>query len=82
MTNQTALKGDGYKVNHGDDFSFKVAMTGPDHEPTTKTKWYAQVVLVRYDLIPVGVKTYAFGPTPESAMTNLANYLRFHGVTL
>lgn len=61
---------------------FEVALTGDDHAPTKKTKWYAQVVLVRYDIIPVGLKTYAFGPTPEAAMTNLANYLRCHGVML
>lgn len=59
---------------------FEVALTGDDHAPTKETKWYSQVVLVRYDIIPVGLKTYAFGSTPEEAMNNLATYLRIEGV--
>lgn len=51
---------------------FEVGLTGPDHEPTIEMKWYAQIVLTRYDVIKVGLKTFAFGPTPEKAMSNLS----------
>lgn len=61
---------------------FEVGLTGPDHEPTASIKWYAQVQLTTYDVIPVGLKTFAFGPTPEEAMSKLAEYLRSNGVGL
>lgn len=65
-----------------ESLTFEVGVTGPDHEPTDQTKWYAQVVLTRYDTIPTKLKTYAFGPTPEMAMTNLAANLREGGVSI
>lgn len=64
------------------EFRFEVALTGPDHEPTELTKWYAQLKLVRFDQLPLGVKTYAFGPTPEKAMSELAERIRLVGVDL
>lgn len=70
-------------MNDADNkLKFEVGLTGPDHEPTTKTKWYAQVRLVRFDQIPVGLKTYAFGYTPGNAMSNLESYLSANGVCL
>lgn len=62
--------------------TFEVALTGPDHDPGDDNRWYAQVLLVRYDLIPVGLKTYAFGYTPSNAMSNLECYLSANGVCL
>lgn len=62
--------------------TFKVGLTGPDHEPTASIKWFAQVHLTTYDLIPIGLQTYKFGPTPEKAMQNLSEYLQLNGVTL
>lgn len=59
-----------------------VDKTGPDHEPTTETKWYAQVVLTSWDLLPIGVKTFQFGPTPEKALESLLNDLRGHSISV
>lgn len=61
---------------------FEVGQTGPDHEPTAETKWYAQIQLVTYDMIPVGLQTFQFGPTPEKALSNLVCYLEENGVQL
>lgn len=66
---------------HG-NVCFKVGITGPDHMPTIDTKWYAQIELVEYDQIPVGLKTYAFGPNAETALKNLSEYLQSNGVVL
>lgn len=59
---------------------FNIALTGPDWEPTEVTKWYAELRLETHDQIHFGLKTYAFGRTPEEAMTELAKYLRVAGV--
>lgn len=61
---------------------FTVGLTGPEWAPSDGTKWYAQLLLTSHDEIPLGVKTFAFGPTPEEAMTELAKSIRLAGVTL
>lgn len=59
-----------------------VDRTGPDHDPVEATKWYAQVMLTSYDMLPLGVKTYSFGPTPQIALENLISVLTSHGVAI
>lgn len=53
-----------------------VDKTGPHHNPSTDTKWYAQVMLTSYDMLPIGKKTFQFGPTPEKALESLINSLQ------
>jgi len=62
--------------------NFKVGLTGPDHSPTAQTKWYAQVMLNSWDELPIGAKTFAFGDTPEKAMSELMLYLRAEALLL
>jgi hypothetical protein len=52
-----------------------VDKTGPDHEPTEETKWYAQLHGYIYGC-PID---YAFGPTPEKALENLILLLTASG---
>ena len=48
-----------------------VDKTGPDHEPTSETKWYAQL----QGFIVGCPIDYAFGPSPEKAVENLIKLL-------
>lgn len=59
-----------------------VDRTGPDHAPTPETKWYAQVRLTTYDMLPIGVKTYAFGSTPTEALENFISVLTSCGIAV
>jgi hypothetical protein len=66
-------------IDLGPSTKIIVEMTGPDHEPTTETKWYAQA-----ENLPLHVsRDYAFGPTPEKAMSNLLlDLMKNYGITL